>query len=251
LNKLLKALCENRSLEDAVKKLASPAKYARFRRDRDEQEMSCFEKVIISEHWAGAFGWLWRCISNKVSEEEAWWNCAWLFTESEMKTLREIEKCVRERTPPLPEQTEYLNEFLRLGHPEGIWAEYYTEEGAFEGETYKIVLKSEQEYMNLNDLTMAAFTLLIPPAFLLAQQLQQQCSKLRFIVQCRAPSCGKRFYTGRENATSCPSKRSDAKSPCALEWVRYKRYLEKVGRDPEKDWNKAELEEQFISYDQS
>ena len=113
------------------------------------------------------------------------------------------------------------------------------------------LLGIEEPGLRSQKLRGLAIMLLVQPAFNLAQQLHSQCSKPRFVMQCRAPSCGRRFWTGRKNATNCPGSQGNKKNKCSLEWIRYRRYLLKTHKNPEKDWNNKQLQKDFISYDKS
>ena len=231
--------CEN--LGEVVKNLANKESYAGLKREFGKDKLIRYETINIAEKWRSAFSWLGRALSSEIIEEEAWWNCAWLLIKSGASELLEIRKQISADKPLTNEQFRRLNWHIGYGYPRGYWIEQ--NDGA---ESYQILLETD-EHINLYPLKEVAVTALIQPAFKIAQELHNACSKPRFTKQCRAPSCGKLFYTGRENATACPAKNSISKSLCALEWVRYKRFIQKIGRTPEKCWDNEKLQQQFVS----
>ena len=242
LNMVLSSLCQCTTLGEVVKTLANEKLYMIFRKDFKSGQIRQYEKIEIADNWKSAFSWLRRALSSEITEEEGWWNCAWLFTKSQMSDLLEIRKQISVDKPLTDEDFNCLNWHISYGYPRVSWI--VENDGK---KTYEVVLEAD-DFINLYPLTRVAVTALIQPAFKIAQELQNTCSKPRFIKQCRAPSCGKLFYTGRENATACPAKNSTSKSSCALEWIRYKRYLQKIGKSPEKHWHNQQLKKQFIAY---
>lgn len=248
LKRVITAFVGSKSIGDVLSKI-NEENAQRFAKINDWEELV---SVRIGRKWAEAMGWLKHGLRGNKAFEEAFWNCVWAFTEPIITELMEIKRCIVDDIPPTDEQLDYLNSFMRDGYACG-----YRTTKCDGSETYEVCLEprtpppSDHPSYEPPGILNMAHILSIQPAFGLAQQLQRTCSKPRFVRQCRAPSCGQRFYTGRSNATSCPSKRSGVKSPCALEWVRYKRYLTKIDRDPEKDWDNEQLKKGFISYDKS
>ncbi len=241
-----KALASSRTIGDAVVSLVGKANWEMCGPDTMLSGLVRVSEAEIEERWAEAFSWLHRAVIRTVSEEESWWNCAWLVIEEHLSYLREIEERIVEDVPLTEDQHFDLNDYIQYGRPVGYWSR--RPDGA---ETYDVYLEVAHEEINRWDLERAAAALLVQPAFRIAQGLRNRCSKPRFLRRCRAPSCGKEFWTGRANATNCPGSQSNKKNPCALEWIRYKRYLSKLGNDPETAWNTADLQEKFRTYDQS
>lgn len=243
LNRVLGALCDSDTLGEAAKKITTTATYAKFIREQVETVCSktTFEKVRIARRWSNAFHRLQRCISGKVSIKETFWNCVWIFVEFQMKKLREIERLILEDVPLASDQIDYLNEFLHLGWPTVIRVEEPEK-----GFRYKLVLQARG--LGGNSLKKLASSLLRQEGFLLARQLESTFRKTRFLRTCRAPSCGKVFYTSYKNATACPGSQSFKKNKCMLEWIRYRRFLIKTLKDPEKDWDDEQNKKNFISY---
>ena len=229
--------------ESKVGDLLSASSNERNRRAATGEYLSC----AIDGRLSGIMEWLGRGLTSKAACEEAWWNCLWLFIQPTVENMLDIEQRISERVPLHREQIETLDYYISHGYPT-IDIAAVNERG------YKIqiVLKPHTPKMILNSpFEVMAVILLVQPAFALAQLLQRALSKPRFISQCRAPSCAKLFYTGWKNATACPGKGQLPKSSCALEWVRYRRWLLKTGRDPERDWDDEQLKKEFISYNKT
>lgn len=200
----------------------------------------------VPRQWIPAFELLLKAINDEITEPEAFWHCAWMFTEIELEDLKDIEAMIRSDTPLTEEQFDTLNQYIGYGYPRGYWV---AESGG--KKSYEIHLEVEEYWVNMHDLSKVATMVLVQPAFQIAQVLQQKTAKARYTLICRAPSCNKAFYTGRQDATACPGSQGSKKNKCALEWIRFKRYLEKIGSDPEQDWHKEANQAAFLKYDKS
>ena len=75
----------------------------------------------------------------------------------------------------------------------------------------------------------------------LIEALRSQ-SHHRYIRRCRAPSCGRLFYTARSNAAVCPGKRW---KKCKGEWDSYASKLKKWLYNPQEIWDDDCLKEKF------
>lgn len=201
-------------------------------------------KGIVSDDWKTAFGLILKALNNKISEPEVFWRCAWKFTKIKMEYLITIENKIIADYPLSDDEFDSLNCYIRYGIPQGYW--FIDQNGK---QSYKLYLDIEECWINMYDLSKVATLVLVQPAFQIAQLLQQKTLSPRYVGICRAPSCHKRFYTGRQNATSCPGSQGNKKNKCALEWIRFKRYLEKTGSNPEESWEKKSLQEEFMKYD--
>lgn len=90
--------------------------------------------------------------------------------------------------------------------------------------------------------------LLSPLAFQLAVQWEASQDWPRWAVQCRNPMCGEIFYTGRRNVRTCSrSPGSGRRSKCKAVWDAYRKWLQKIGAEPEEAWQDKELASQFIA----
>lgn len=262
LQVVLTAFVNSKRVGDALSKI-NEKNWRRFAKHSFDREtygwIDELLSVKIGGRWVEAIKWLVYGLRNTEACQEAIWNCVWLYTKPMRTKLMKIKRSIDSNTPLPDEQLLYLNAFMEVAYPQGFYVIQC--DGT---QTYEICLQPqiahhkshellgiEEPGIRSQELRSLAIMLLVQPAFNLAQKLHNQCSKPRFVMQCRAPFCGKQFYTGRKNATACPSKRSGAKSGCALAWVRYKRYLKKIGKEPEKDWDNKQLKKDFISYDKS
>ena len=215
-----------------------------YGQDRDKTYIERFLAFKIEPHWAKVMRELSSGLSSKVACEKAWWHCVWLVTEHKIQEMLEIRERIETDTPLTKQHFMFLTEHMKYGR---AYISRFTYDTG--NESYQIMLKPDASKQRILPLYAAAYTLLTQPAFRLARQLESKHSKPRFIKQCRAPSCGKLFYTGHKNAVVCKGTEGGKKSKCALEWVRYYRYLVKTRKKPEEDWNNQKLREEFLSYD--
>lgn len=244
MSKVLKALSEGGALDDIVLRFIDREQCGILKKLLEERRL--VPDIHVSTHWAKGFDFLNRALCGEISEEMAWWHCAWLMTEPLVEEMLRIEKRLDADIPLADEHIDQLSWHIRYGHPTVLDSE--TDDGKTR---YNLYLDIDVQQINLYPLNRLAYYVLLQPAFILAQKFQEKCRIPRFIKCCRAPSCGKRFYTGRAKATSCPGSTGGKKSKCALEWVRYNRYLEKIGKVPEECWHEADLQKQFLVYDKS
>lgn len=249
VRKVTSAFANSATIGEAFSKISTERNRSRFfggqlAHDHLRESIQMELSWRIEGFWSKVMKWLDYGLSDETVCEEAYWNCIWAYAEPGIKELLEIKRRINNYVPLEDEHYMSLNWYMSYGYPAGSCVPH-----GDKGEIYKLALTPESLKINISELSWFADQLLAQPAFLLAAALQEAWSKPRFVRKCRAPSCGQRFYTGHDNATACPSKRSGVKSPCALQWVRYKRYLTKIGKDPERDWDKEQLKKAFISYD--
>jgi hypothetical protein len=239
LEKILDVLSSSKTIEDAINCIGSKKIY-------EEVTLNCkkIQNIPIEKTWHNGFAWLLKAIKDEVSEEEAWWNCAWIFIKNDMNKLLQLRKQAMLNHPISKEDIALLNDYYWEGHP--ILRNIKDEKGKF---NFEICLDVNVRWINLYDLHRVTIFILAQPAFLLAQFLMEQYQTPKYEKICRSPHCRATFLTARGNATSCPGSRGNKKSKCALEWIRYKRWLEKTGRNPEENWQDQKLQEEFLSND--
>lgn len=260
LQVVLTAFVNSKSLEDALSKI-NEKNWRRFAKHSFDRETEGWIKELLSVkiggRWVEAIKWLVYGLRNTEACQEANWNCIWLYTKPMRTKLMEIKRSIDSNTPLPDEQLLYLNAFMEGAYPRGLYVircdDTQTYEICLQPQIAHRPLYKSQELLGIEgpsfrsqELRGLAIMLLVQPAFNLAQQLHSQCSKPRFVRQCRAPSCGKRFYTGRKNAVVCPSTTSVRASECRLEWIRYMRWLKNLNKNPESDWNHPMLKENFL-----
>ena len=253
MTKVTKAFATCKTFGGVLRKIAAPGNYEKFISMKKDDGfwidyMKKLLEIRIEPPWGEVMRWSGKGLKGKEACEEAWWNCVWLIMQPKVEEMLEIKRRIHKDIPPTDIHISQLNEHMNYGHPVGS---YFLQDN--ESKTYQVLLKpnSCESSIPIVQFFEAANILLVQPAFKLAQELQGILSRPRFIRQCRAPSCGKIFYTGRKDATACPGSQGFKKNKCALEWNRYRRYLKKIDRNPEKDWDNDKLKEQFISYDKS
>jgi len=202
--------------------------------------------VSIGAFWREAIGYLLNGVEGLEACEEAYWNCVWLYAKGTIARLQKIMQRIEDDVPVENEEFEELNELLSWGEPDGG----FIDDGCGRL-SYAVSLQPVIPALCGSGLASCGTVLCVRPAFVIAKKLESMTSKGRFIIKCRAPSCGKRFYTGYADATNCPGSRGGKKNRCSLDWIRYKRYLKKIGKDPESDWDNEQLREAFIAYAKS
>ncbi len=185
-----------------------------------------------------------RCLAAECSFEETWWKCLWASVKPSIDILSNIERRINADIPLDNSDLERLNQYLEQGQPRIVQV---IDTIGMSGQAIVLLHRSSDEIQSPFLEMIAA--LLMQPAFDISQSLQRMCGKLRFKRECRAPSCGRVFWTKRANATSCPGSNAGKKNACSLEWVRYTRYMVKIGGDPEHDWRDVQLKQDFIAYD--
>ena len=245
---VLTALVESQTLEEALLQI-NPSKsgqdFLRAWSISDPPSVSETTWCSLTEpYWREILSWLRHGLRDRDACDEAYWNCVWHYAQATIDRLSEAERMIDADVPLTEELAKEIDVLLARGMPTAGFVSDCNGKVA-----YKISLEPSIPGSEVG-LHAVARTLCVAPAFILAQTLERKLSTPRFIRTCRAPSCGKRFYTMRAEATSCPGSQGGKKNQCALEWIRYKRYLMKLGMDPEKDWEKPDLRGQFISCDQ-
>jgi hypothetical protein len=241
------AFANSTSVEMAFSKIGTAKQRKEFVEVFGEADVQKDMAVRIRGRWAKAMKWLHYGLKDEKTCEEAYWRCVWCYVEPEIEVMLEIKNRISSNVPLTDDQYNLLDKHMSTGFPQSIRLEHLPGEG----EKYELILMPKYNSLNQTrtELATTATMILAQPAFHLACELQRACSKPRFVRKCHAPSCGKRFYTRREYATACPGSLGDKKNKCALEWIRYKRWMQKTGRAPEKDWDNNDFKRQFISSD--
>ena len=71
-----------------------------------------------------------------------------------------------------------------------------------------------------------------------------------FVITCHSPDCGKQFYSRDKRAVVCP-KRGGSKgdrSSCKQIWDAYRKFLRKIGKNPDTDWPDEKLKSDFVAF---
>ena len=245
IKRITKAFASSETIGDAFQKISTRKQLRQFIHCRDESLMKRLLATRINTSWTEVFQWLDCGLESNVACDEAWWRCVSRDVSPMVQELLEVKRRIDADVPLTSDHYCLLNMLMMNGYPYGCCLP-----DANGRQVYTLVLtRPRRGRAHDYQITDIADPLLTQPAFNLASELKRRCSEGRFIGTCRAPSCGKEFYTGRKNSTACPSERNHAKSLCALEWVRYRRYLIKIHKNPEQDWNSDKFQEDFITYD--
>ena len=235
------------------KRLRYNKEYADFR----ESPFFSFDALLskkITESAHKMLRWIVNVADNPKLIPEAFYSIIWLSIQPKIKRMKEIQCKINTEVPLNLSDIDFLNEIML--HKSSPQIKYPIKEGASENHICMADVSVEYTYSNVSYTEYTcehiAEALLLQPAYKLALDLKAKFTKPRFIAKCRAPSCGKEFYTGRGNATACPPKSNKhKKSACSLEWKRFKEYLLKIGNSPISDWDDSTLKKQFIDYDNS
>jgi hypothetical protein len=250
LRRVLQAVETSGSLGEAFGKITTSANVDTLKRvwvQGGRKELSSLFSHEFSNRFRETAGWLKYGLSGRERCEEAFWNCTWFAMEPSVQKLLRIRDKIAAEVPLSDDEVEVLDFYLGYGRPRVCTVD--NDNGKRQMQV--ILTPPPENTVSANPLVFMAVVLLVQPAFVLSQDLARSLSKPRFLRKCRAPSCGKLFWTGRANATNCPGSRSGQKNKCSLEWIRYMRYLKKVGKDPESDWDNGQLKRDFVKYDKS
>ena len=245
LEKTLNILTNLEPSDELAASVLTPENYKRYQNDLpDNHREPIIDEVSlkIDKRWRECFKLLLDALRGDITEDEAWWNCAWLYTVYLMDKLKKINANIRSNTPLTDEQVDYLNGFIQFGQPRGRIV--LDSKGR---ETYEVSLSAQSTPIHDDRLEQVASAALIQPAYRIAKDAEKSMPrKPRYRRTCRAPRCGKVFYTGRSDATACPGSKGHRKNKCALGWTAYSRWLQKIGRNPKKDWDEQELQQLFL-----
>ncbi len=247
LQKVTSAFATSDNYEQAFSKIATRNNVKRFKEHWSQQDCRWakgeYLSVRIEPRLKKIMYWLGYGLGSKTKCREAWWNCLWLFMEPTILTMLDIRKRINADTPLYQEQIRTLNYYISHGYPD---IDFLVEDGG--KLKLEVILKPHTLGMIFNSpFEVMSVVLLVQPAFDLAQQLQNNCSKPRFIQKCHAPSCDKSFYTQRKHQLVCGGSQGNIKTRCALEWQQYRNWLKILGKTPERDWNNPTRMVEFLS----
>jgi len=244
LKDIVKYFSKCNTIGDVLLKIKPKEIDLKFFDTEDMYWVDRIKDIKISEPYKAAFNWLLYGLKSKKASREAWWNCVWIFMEPKINELRNIEKRIKTNIPLTDEQNKTLQDYMIYSNP--------TLKSIKDDKkliSYKVFLKVQPDSLNMSPINAVCYTLLAMPAYELAKKLEEEYKKGYYHAKCHAPSCGKRFLTRVPNATSCPGSRSDKKSKCSLEWIRYARRLKDLGKSPKDYWDNQEHKDQFIKGD--
>lgn len=269
LRKTTKAFAVSKTYEEAFSRLASRENRNRWRQywlgpsretawslltggpnyDRNHDAASGeWLSRDIDPRFREIMGWLNEGTEKTTDIDQVWWECLRAVVKPQIDLMLDAQKRIQAGVPVYMEQIEMLKRYSGLGRVEldliGL-----DDDGLHEIRMRMAWVVPGPE-LRCPLVTMSDI-LLTQPAFALAQELHHSYSRPRYLKRCHAPSCGKAFFTRRKNATTCPGSHGGRKNACSLEWIRYKRYMVKIGRDPDQDWNDTQLKQNFMAYDDS
>jgi hypothetical protein len=244
IKKTISAFIDSTTIMEAFLQIASKKtllSYLKKRYESEFEQMFEYERARrITKKLKKFMEWLLRGLAGGEAYVEAWWNCVWLEMEPDIKKLLDINKKIKADIPVNDKEVVFLNQILdfiklranRVVHGEGV-IEYNM-----------IASRVSELSRSETESVRCLYGILIPPAFIIVQKLQEsfRTHGPRYVVKCRAPSCGKMFYSGRKNALACPNKNGRGMSACLKEWTSYKRWLEKTGRSAE-EWDNEEYKD--------
>lgn len=174
------------------------------------------------------------------NHERAFWLQARDGVRTELPAFVSAEKAIREGRPPGRKERAALIKYTSLGTVVPRWRR----EGV--GESVEVVMEPHWQDVHADAVGQRVHALLIPIAYHLSLAWADSQTWPRFVVTCRNPLCGQRFYSGRADAKACPRPKGGARrSPCKAVWEAYQKWLIKVGYDPDRSWRDRELRRRF------
>jgi hypothetical protein len=268
LRKATSAFAASETYEQAFRKLATQDNRKRYTQfwlqpSRDTVRIFLTDGTYERNHAAASVEWLsqgvdacfrgiMRCLATGTQEnadfDRVWWESLWAFVEPRIALMLDAQKRIRAGTPISWEQIKAMQRYVSLGRVELDFT-------SFDGDDlhrlrmHMTWIVDKPQFRS--PLVTMGEILLTQPVFALAQELHGSYDKAKYIRQCHAPSCGKPFYTHRKTQVVCPGSQGNRKNACGLEWIRYKRYLQKRRKDPPKDWKTPELQQQFLEQDKA
>jgi len=253
LQKTTNAFATSATCEEALYKIATKSNVKRFLEFWSQQEANVcrwaggeYLNYRIHPRLKKIMEWLEYGLRSKQACDKAWWNCFWIYVEPDVEMMLSIRKRIETRNPLLSEQLQRLGHYMAFGHPR-LEMVRENEEGAHRIHVMlELSLKKQQELSS--PFSLMALSLLVQPAFVLAQRLQDFYKKApRYLRQCRAPSCGKWFYTQDKRKILCQSLVDGISTNCRNEWTQFRRYLKALNKDPEKEWDNSKRKDEFLS----
>jgi hypothetical protein len=176
-----------------------------------------------------------------LNHERAFWSMVKAAILPDLEHLCHIAAAIQERRPLDDRGHDLLIYYQQLGSLRTI--KWLYEDGAIRIET---VMEADWERMNAHDYEERAQALLVPTAYQLAVAWERSQPWPRHVITCHNPLCGRRFYSGRADAVTCPKSSTDLKSACKRIWDDYQKWLRKVQKDPVLDWADHGLKQAFI-----
>lgn len=251
LEKVIKALTTSSTYREAFLKIATNKKnLSRFTDFWSGQDVQWSKReyleASIEPRLKEMIKWLRKGLRGKKACEEAWWNCLWLYMQPTVETMLQIKKKICVNTPLYKKELAVLQDYIWHGYLRIGWM---PDPDDNDKRKIQLILSPYVRQGMGNPFYVMSTVLLVPPAFDLAQSFQSAFHESRYLKRCRAPSCGKLYYTGLKTATNCPGSNRGKKNKCSLEWNRYKRFLNKIGKNPKEDWKNDDLKERFTDYD--
>jgi hypothetical protein len=251
---LLNALSEKKTYGEVAQMISSPKAHIALTKHTSKKRVNMFYSAAIPSMLPEAIEPLCKLARQLITSQEAWWSCVWYFLQTEIRKCRDIRTKVREHAVLEARELYYINNYLEVGVPKANYI-LCPSEGEIKSDSkarktsFEIVLnaKNEISFMETPEICKALTVMLMHPVFIICQELQERLKPGYYIARCRSPFCQKQFYTGRLNAVACPSQNGKLKSPCQLNWIRYSRWLEKTGKNPEDCWDDAAVRKDFIA----
>jgi hypothetical protein len=204
-------------------------------------------KKYFSFSWnpqgAKALRWARWAIRKPLNHERAFWVQVRDGLREELKVLTAIDLSVRRRHPLSEDQHRKLIEYTILGELRPL--RLIGESG---DESVEVVLEPSWEDINADEVYQRVHAALVPIAYQLSLEWATSQPWPRYVITCRNPYCGRRFYSGHVKARTCPRvPRSGRRSGCKAIWEAYQKWLGKAGHAPEATWHRAELQASFKS----
>jgi hypothetical protein len=266
LRKATTALAESETFGEAFGRLASQENRKRYKdywlQHRDSTPKECLTGYASRNARAAESEWLAYRVSPPLREimkllrtgvddessvESVWWNCLWVFMKPQIDDMLEAQKRIKNGVPIWMHQIDALMKYVACGRIRFDFVQF-DDDGRHQMRVHVTWALHNEEWRS-PFIQMTEF-LLIQPVFALAQELHRYFDKPTYIRTCHSPKCLKRFFTQRRGQVVCPGSQGNRKNACGLAWTRYQRYLRKIGKDANKDWNTPALQQHFTAEDQ-
>jgi hypothetical protein len=232
-------------MDQAIKQLVENLRYGREIENPSLREAAGVRRsseVPIKQEHLQELRWARWCLRGEWNHERAFWVQVRNAVREELPMYCSIDEAIREKVPLSDEQHQTLFDCTQHGVVRPI-----TLHGESAEVSVRICLEPLWGHMNMDDVTIRAQALMVPIAYQLSVQWSQSMPWPRYVIQCRNPQCGKRFYSGDQKAVACPKAVGETgKSSCKRTWDAYRKWLADIGSDPDLDWNKDDLKRDFL-----
>ncbi|MCK4850609.1 MAG: hypothetical protein KAT11_04615, partial [Phycisphaerae bacterium] len=213
---------------------------------------TCINKTLqeafakLSDGHLAELRWLRWAMRRPFNHERSFWAQVRDRLKDEIGVLVATDKLIEQRRPLGSVEHDNLSYYCSLGRIKPTsWLE---ESGDI---TVENVLMPDWRSIDVYEIDQRVEAILVPIAYQLAMRWKDSQAWPRFVVTCRNPACGQKFYSALPNAVACPKRKGEfGPSKCKRGWDNYSKWLKNIceaeGTDPEKVWDEPQRKKEFL-----